>query len=105
MSSTQPQLLPLLLIACLGLSQCSADLSFIFGDTSLFNVQFKTPAWLGRQIPLGSNIRIETDVDPNIQEDSHLSTVSTQSELGGNSLGKLLRISCNFKFSEFFVLK
>lgn len=80
MSSTQPQLLlPLLLIACLGLSQCSAYLSFIFGDTSLFNVQFKTPAWLGRQIPLGSNIRIETDVDPNIQEDSHLSTVSTHS--------------------------
>lgn len=78
MSSTlqRQQLLFIIIVVCL--SQCSADLSFIFGDTSLFNVNFKPPAWLGRQIPVGSNIRIETDVDPNIKEDSHLSTVSKQ---------------------------
>lgn len=75
MSSTL-QLFFIFIAVCL--SQCSADLSFIFGDTSLFNVNFKPPAWLGRQIPIGSNIRIETDVDPNIKEDSHLSTVSKQ---------------------------
>lgn len=78
MSSTlqRQQLFFIFIAVCL--SQCAADLSFIFGDTSLFNVNFKPPAWLGRQIPLGSNIRIETDVDPNIKEDSHLSTVSKQ---------------------------
>lgn len=78
MSSTlqRQQLFFIFIAVCL--SQCTADLSFIFGDTSLFNVNFKPPAWLGRQIPIGSNIRIETDVDPNIKEDSHLSTVSKQ---------------------------
>jgi len=56
--------------------ESNADLSFIFGNTTLFNVNFKSPAWLGRSLPVASNVRIENDVDPNILEDSHLNTVS-----------------------------
>lgn len=102
MSATQRHLW---LLVGLCLTQCTADLSFIFGDTSLFNVNFKTPAWLGRQIPLGSNIRIETDVDPNIQEDSHLNTVSehTVQATFVHGSGRLIGFNCSFKWSEFFI--
>ncbi|XP_060665937.1 lipase 3-like isoform X1 [Drosophila nasuta] len=54
--------------------ESNADLSLIFGNMTLFNVNFKSPAWLGRSIPVSNNVRIDSDVDPNILEDSHLNT-------------------------------
>lgn len=70
---------PLLLFGlclCLAPLESQADLSFIFGNISLFNLNFKTPTLLGRSITVNSNVQIDTTVDPNIQEDSHLDTVS-----------------------------
>jgi len=61
---------------CLLQSGIVEGLSLTFGNLTLFNVNFKTPAILGRSVALDSNLRIENDVDPNIQEDSHLNTVS-----------------------------
>lgn len=68
-----------LLIAglCLCLLQTSVSgLTFSLGNLTLFNVNFKTPTILGRSVAVDSNVRIENDVDPNIEEDSHLNTVS-----------------------------
>lgn len=65
------------LCLCLVPRASNADLSFLFGNITLFNVNFKTPALLGRSITVRSNVHIDNSVDPNIQEDSHLNTVST----------------------------
>ncbi|XP_017840863.2 lipase 3 isoform X2 [Drosophila busckii] len=74
----------LLFALCLSLSQCGsqADLSFLLGNISLFNVNFKSPTWLGRSLAVDSHLRIEHDVDPNIQEDSHLNTYSLIKKYG-----------------------
>ncbi|EDW76558.1 uncharacterized protein Dwil_GK14601, isoform A [Drosophila willistoni] len=63
-------------LLCLGLltNEIGANLTFMFSNLTLFNVEFKSPSWLGRSIAVNSNLRIENDVDPNIQEDSHMNT-------------------------------
>ncbi|XP_023173193.2 lipase 3 isoform X1 [Drosophila hydei] len=76
---------PLLLFGlclCLAPLESQADLSFIFGNISLFNLNFKTPTLLGRSITVNSNVQIDTTVDPNIQEDSHLDTYSLIKKYG-----------------------
>ncbi|EDW03611.1 lipase 3 isoform X1 [Drosophila grimshawi] len=70
------QLLLFTLCLCLVPLESNADLSFLLGNITLFNVNFKSPKWLGRSISVQSNLRIDTEVDPNIQEDSHLNTYS-----------------------------
>ncbi|XP_017099328.2 lipase 3 isoform X2 [Drosophila bipectinata] len=66
----------LLAVVCLCLIQTriAASLSFSWDNLSLFNVNFKTPTILGRSIAMDSNLRVENEVDPNIDEDSHLNT-------------------------------
>lgn len=66
---------------CLLQPEIAASLSFSWGNLSLFNVNFKTPTILGRSIAMDSNLRVETEVDPNIDEDSHLNTVSPTAEV------------------------
>ncbi|EDW64196.1 lipase 3 isoform X1 [Drosophila virilis] len=76
------QLLLFALCLCLVPRSSNADLSFLFGNITLFNVNFKTPALLGRSISVKSNVNIDNSVDPNIQEDSHLNTYSLIKKYG-----------------------
>ncbi|KAH8287886.1 hypothetical protein KR018_006369 [Drosophila ironensis] len=70
-----PSSLPLLALGlCLLHTEIAAGISLSWGNVSLFNVNFKTPPFLGRSIALDSNLRVENSVDPNIEEDSHLNT-------------------------------
>ncbi|XP_001356046.3 lipase 3-like isoform X1 [Drosophila pseudoobscura] len=70
------------LCLCLVQPEISAGLAMVLGNVTLFNVQFKSPSWLGRSIVADSNLRIESDVDPNILEDSHLDTIHLLQKYG-----------------------
>ncbi|KQS70596.1 lipase 3 isoform X2 [Drosophila erecta] len=76
------KLLIVALSLCLLQSGIVVAISLSLGDVTLFNVNFKTPTFLGRTVVLDSNVRLETDVDPNIMEDSHLNTFSLIKKYG-----------------------
>ncbi|XP_039502057.1 lipase 3 isoform X1 [Drosophila santomea] len=76
------KLLIVALSLCLLQSGSVEGISLSLGDITLFNVNFKTPTFLGRSVAVDSNVRLANDVDPNIQEDSHLNTYNLIKKYG-----------------------